>query len=315
VPSRRLGRSLGVDLVPYKTCSYDCVYCQLGATTNRTVERGCFVCINDILQEIAARLAAGPTPNYITLSGSGEPTLQADLGVLIAGIKRISTLPVAMLTNGSLLWRPDVQDELLAADLVIPSLDAGDEVMFQRVNRPHRELHLARIIAGLESFRKRFRGELWLEVFLLGGLTAGPDEVSKLVGLLARINPARIQLNTVARPPTESYARPASSAELSRAAQLLGPRAEVIAERPAAETRAAVAPRADEILALLRRRPCTLADVAAGLGAHRLEVAKHIEHLLRAQTIVMRQHGQRMYYQLAQGQNPPPNGPRATEEE
>ncbi len=301
VPSRRLGRSLGVDLVPYKTCSYDCIYCQLGATTNRTMERGCFVSINDVLQEIATRLAAGPTPNYITLSGSGEPTLQADLGVLIAGIKRISTLPVAVLTNGSLLWRPDVQDELLAADLVIPSLDAGDEVMFQRVNRPHRELHLARIIAGLESFRKRFRGELWLEVFLLGGLTAGEDEVGKLVGPLGRIKPDRIQLNTVARPPTQSYARPASSAELSRAAQLLGPRAEVIAARPAAETRAARALGADEIIELLRRRPCTLADLAAGLGAHRLEVAKHIEHLLRAQTIVMRQHGQRMYYQLARG--------------
>jgi wyosine [tRNA(Phe)-imidazoG37] synthetase (radical SAM superfamily) len=297
VPSRRLGHSLGVDLVPYKTCSYDCVYCQLGATTERTLERRPFVSIRTVLDEIRARLSGGPAPDYITLSGSGEPTLQVELGVLIAGIKRIADCPVAVLTNGSLLWREDVQTELLEADLVIPSLDAGDEEMFRRVNRPHPRLRLAQVVEGLAAFRKRFQGQVWLEVFLLSGLTTADGQVEKIRGLLRGIVPDRIQLNTVARPPSEAWAHPASAKELARAARLLGQRAEVIAERSAMETRGDVMPRADEILALIQRRPCTLEDIVAALGAHRLEAAKHIEQLLRKRAVVTRQHGGRVYYQ------------------
>jgi wyosine [tRNA(Phe)-imidazoG37] synthetase (radical SAM superfamily) len=299
VPSRRLGRSLGVDLVPHKTCSYDCIYCQLGATTNRTLERGPFVSVNTVLREVEVRLRAAPAPDYITLSGSGEPTLQTGLGALIGGIKRMTDRPVAVLTNGSLLWRDDVQVELLKADLVIPSLDAGDEEMFRRVNRPHPDLSFKQLVEGLVGFRKCFPGQLWLEVFLLGGLTTVDDQLDKIRLVLSEISPDRIQLNTVARPPCENFARPASVAELTRAAQLLGQRTEVIAERPAADITEAVAPRVDEIVALLERRPCTLDDIAAGLGAHRLEVAKHIEQLLRRQVIVMRQHGRQVYYRPA----------------
>lgn len=314
VPSRRLGRSLGVDLVPHKTCSYDCIYCQLGATTNRTLERGTFVSIDPVLHEVEARLAAAPAPDYITLSGSGEPTLQAGLGTLIAGINGMIDRPVAVLTNGSLLWREDVRSELLGADLVIPSLDAGDEDLFQRVNRPHPDLGFNQVVEGLVAFRKCFRGQMWLEVFLLAGLTAVADQIEKIAGLLTIISPDRIQLNTVARPPCEVYARPASPAELAHAAQLLGPRAEVIAEHPPLEAGGTVASRADEIVALLERRPCTLDDVALGLGAHRLEVAKHIERLLRAQRIVMRQHGQRVYYQSARTDGGPEHAARPPEE-
>jgi wyosine [tRNA(Phe)-imidazoG37] synthetase (radical SAM superfamily) len=171
--------------------------------------------------------------------------------------------------------------------------------MFHRVNRPHFDLGFERVVEGLVAFRKCFPGQIWLEVFLLAGLTTVEDHVEKIGELLGRIAPDRIQLNTVARPPCEACARPASSSELARAAQLFGARAEVIAERPAARAGRTVASRADEILALLQRRPCTLDEVAAGLGAHRLEVAKHIEHLLRAQAVVMRQHGRRVYYQWA----------------
>ncbi len=299
VPSRRLGRSLGVDLVPLKTCSYDCTYCQLGATTNRTLERVAFVSIPDILREVEAKLASAAAPDYITLSGSGEPTLQVKLGTLIAGIKRITDRPVAVLTNGSLLWRADVQAELRDADLVIPSLDAGDEQMFQCVNRPHPDLRLAQVVDGLAAFRKCFDGHMWLEVFALAGLTTTDEQITKIKTLLERIRPERIQVNTVARPPSEPSAQPATAAELAHIAQLLGPQTEVIAERPAAEVKDAVAARADEVLALLQRRPCTLEDVAAGLGAHRLEVAKHLEKLLRSSVIVTRQHGQHVYYQPA----------------
>lgn len=299
VPSRRLGRSLGVDLVPHKTCSYDCIYCQLGATTNKTLQRGPYVSISAILREVEEKLAAAVAPDYITLSGSGEPTLQVGLGSLIRGIKRITDRPVAVLTNGSLLWREDLQSELLEADLVIPSMDAGDEEMFQRVNRPHPQLRFEQVVEGLISFSQHFPGQIWLEVFLLAGMTTGNDQIAKIKALVDDIALERIQLNTVARPPSEPFARPASVEELSRAAQLLGERAEVILERPASEMKEAAVPHTDEIIALLQRRPCTLDDLASGLGAHRLEIAKRVEQLLRVQAIVMQQHGQRVYYRPA----------------
>jgi wyosine [tRNA(Phe)-imidazoG37] synthetase (radical SAM superfamily) len=296
VPSRRLGRSLGVDLVPHKTCSYDCVYCQLGATSNKTLERGPYVSISAVLREIEARLAAIARPDYVTLSGSGEPTLQTGLGVLIRGIKRISDCPVAVLTNGSLLWRADVQSELRHADLVIPSLDAGDEAMFRRVNRPVPGLRFERVVEGLIAFRRNFPGRIWLEVFLLAGMTTADEQIAQIGTLAAVIAPDRIQLNTVVRPPSEAFARPASAEELSRAVRHLGRRAEVIAERTPANSAETAAARSEEIMALLQRRPCTLDDLAAGLSVHRLEIAKRLEGLLRNQVIVMRQHGQRLYY-------------------
>jgi wyosine [tRNA(Phe)-imidazoG37] synthetase (radical SAM superfamily) len=297
VPSRRLGRSLGIDLVPYKTCTFDCLYCQLGATTRLTVERGAFVSPDGVLRELAERLATTTTPDYITLSGSGEPTLQRGLGELIAGIRRLTDRPIAVLTNGSLLWREELRAELREADLVIPSLDAGDEEHFRLVNRPHAEITLARIVEGLARFREEFGGQLWLEVFLLAGLTTDVQQVRMIGALADRIAPDRIQLNTVARPPTDPRARAASTAELAQAAALLGPRATVIAEcAAAAAPQAAPAQADDEVLGLLQRRPCTLADLALGLGVHRLEVAKRVERLLRAGAIAMRQHHGLIYY-------------------
>ena len=135
VPSRRLGRSLGVDVVPFKTCTYDCIYCQLGRTTCKTVERKAWVPLEDVLDEVKEKLST--RPDYITLSGSGEPTLFSPLGDLIVGIKSMTGIPVALLTNGSLLWQADVREAIRDVDLLIPSLDAGDEAMFRRVNRPH----------------------------------------------------------------------------------------------------------------------------------------------------------------------------------
>ena len=138
VSSRRLGRSLGVDLVPFKTCTYDCIYCQLGHTNDQTTRRAGYVDQDWVLAELKMKLGHAPLPNYISLAGSGEPTLHAGIGELIVGIKRLTRVPVAVLTNGSLLWDPDVRKALMEADLVMPSLDAGDETTFQQVNRPHR---------------------------------------------------------------------------------------------------------------------------------------------------------------------------------
>lgn len=312
--SRRLGRSLGVDLVPYKTCSYDCIYCQLGQTTNKTVERQRFISIPDVLREIEARLDVAPTPDYVTLSGSGEPTLHAGLDELITGIKRITRLPVALLTNGSLLWREDLQQELLGLDLIVPSLDAGDDAMFQCVNRPHAQLSFAQLIVGLAEFRRRFHGQFWLEVFLLQGLTTAAEQIAKIGGLAARCAPDRIQLNTVTRPPCEACALPATAGQLAHGAKLLGMRAEVIADRVSRDRADALLPQDNDILALLRRRPCTLEEVAAGLGVHRLELAKQLERLLHARAVATHLHGQRIFFRVAGGAMGGADGGRGPED-
>jgi len=190
VPSRRLGRSLGLDLVPLKTCSYDCIYCQLGRTTFKTVERRHWLRWEVVLEEVKRSLDA--RPDYITFSGSGEPTLHAGLGDLIDRIKSITSISVAVLTNGSLLWRPDVRRDLLMADLVIPSLDAGDDICFQCINRPHESLAFEQVVEGLVAFREEFSGQYWLEVLAVAPWTSGLAQMEKIATLARRIRPVRV---------------------------------------------------------------------------------------------------------------------------
>ncbi len=206
VPSRRLGRSLGIDLVPYKACSYDCVYCQLGRTTCHTSRRRSYVDPAEVLTELKGRLSRGPAPDYISLAGSGEPTLCRGLEELISGIKALTRIPVAVITNGSLLSRLPVAEALLSADLVVPSLDAGDEKTFRLINRPCRGIGFGEMARGLVEFGQSFRGRLDLEVFLVAGLNDSADQVKRIARLAERIAPRRVQLNTVARPPAESWA-------------------------------------------------------------------------------------------------------------
>ena len=287
VPSRRLGRSLGVDLVPFKTCTYDCVYCQLGRTTNKTIERKNYIAIDEILAELEQKLAAKDTPDYITLSGSGEPTLNTGVGDLIGSIKDLTDIPVAVLTNGSLLWMHEVQDALMAADLVLPSLDAGDEQLFRYVNRPHGSISFDRMADGIAAFTKRFKGEIRLEVLLLDGVTGIPAEVEKIASTIRRIGPARVQLNTVFRPPAEEYAVPVDADQLERFLRFFPKPIEIVSENKPGRYQPARAPTITnaDILALLRRRPCTVHDVAAGLRVNANEAAKRL-HALSQQGVV-----------------------------
>ena len=281
VPSRRLGRSLGVDLVPLKTCTYDCIYCQLGRTTNKTIKRAEHIPIEAMLAEVEGKLKGTPAPDYVSLVGSGEPTLHARIGELIAGIKRLTSIPVAVLTNGSLLWVPEVQDALMEADLVLPSLDAGDAALFGHVNRPHPAITFEAMVEGLRTFRERFTKPVWLEVFLLAGVTGIPAEVEKIAGLARLVRPARVQLNTVSRPPCEDFAYPVPADRLAAYAALFHPRARVITEGHLARPRYGRAGEVSngELLALLRRRPCTAQGVADGLGMHVAEVTKRLHAL------------------------------------
>ena len=299
VPSRRLGRSLGIDLVPFKTCSYDCIYCQLGRTTNKTIERKEYVPLGEVLFELESQLETCPRPDYITLSGSGEPTLYSGLAGLIRGIRQRTDCPIAVLTNGSLLWDPDVQESLLGADLVIPSLDAGDDAAFEWINRPHPSVSFERMVAGLEEFRRRFSKPIWLEVFLLKALNASGVQLERIVRLVNRIKPDRVQLNTVTRPASEEFARPASADELRQAAELFESRAEVIAKREAAPDGEYFRARRDDILRLLMRRPCTWRDVADGLAVHPDEVLKYLDELVRERVLVSERGGEQVLYRVA----------------
>ena len=294
VPSRRLDRSLGIDLVPFKTCTYDCIYCQLGRTTLRTVERREWVPLDAVVAELKGALAT--RPDYITLSGSGDPTLYSRLDELIESVHALTDIPVAVLTNGSLLWQPEVRRQLRLADLVIPSLDAGTNSLFQAVNRPHPEITFERLIEGLTLLRKEYGGAYWLETFILEGLTAGLSEARRIADLAADIGTDRVQLNTVTRPPAEDFALGVTRRRMEELAVLFRPPAEIITDFPGGHARPEFEATRDSVLQMIRRRPCTLEDIADGLGLHRNEVLKYVEDLVSAGRIEKVASGGKEYY-------------------
>jgi wyosine [tRNA(Phe)-imidazoG37] synthetase (radical SAM superfamily) len=298
VPSRRLGRSLGVDLVPAKICSYDCVYCQLGRTTRKTLERKPYVSIEEIVNQLERKLEEGVRPDIITLAGSGEPTLNSEIGTVIARIKDFSSIPVAVLTNSSLLWHPEVREGILKADAVLPSLDAYDQKGFEAVNRPHGDISFDKMVKGLLDFRNDYRGEIWLEVFLLEGVNAGTTDAGKFKYWIEKIAPQKIHVNTAVRPTAEADARRASQKELTRFCRVLGEKAEVIAPFSKSEKHDQGADLETDLLNLLARRPCTLEDMASGLNVHRSDLLKQLDPLIRNETIQQVRKGSAIYYRV-----------------
>lgn len=301
VPSRRLGRSLGVDLVPPKTCCYDCIYCEVGPTTHLTVSRRAFMSPRAILEELETYLRKNPVaPEVITLAGSGEPTLNAGLGEIIAGIKAITNLPVALLTNGALFHLPEVRREAARADLVLPSLDTAIEATFRRINRPHPRLSLAQIISGLKEFRREFAGRLWLEVMLLRGINDTEAELAALRREIAGIRPDKVQLNTAVRPVVEGWAKPLSPEEMAQAAAFLGGEVEVEIIAAARSTPETFPRLSDEAcLEMLARRPMTARDLAQALGVAPEEVASRLAKLARRGLVQQEQHYHEAFYRTA----------------
>ena len=279
VPSRRLGLSLGVDIVPLKVCTLNCVYCQLGRTTQKSVERGDFVATDAVLAELKERLAQGLQADFITISGSGEPTLNAKLGELIDGIRAITDIPIAIITNGTLLHRQDVRADCAKADVVLPSLDAGDEQGFQKVNRPHKDISIEKLISGLCKFRQEFAGRLWLEVFLVEGLNTDAEQIAKIKAAIALIRPDKVQLNTVVRPAAEPNVRSVGAEKLHAIAAGLGQNCEVVADFSPGRHRGHLHSTAESVLSMLKRRPCSLDDICSGLGINRDDALKHISYL------------------------------------
>ncbi len=284
VPSRRLGRSLGVDIVPFKVCTLDCVYCQLGSTTNKTIERREYIPIEPVLAELKDRLDNGLQADFITLSGSGEPTLNSRLGELINGIRKITNIPVAILTNGTLFHRPDVRADCAKADVVVPSLDAGDEETFRKINRPHRDISIEKLISGLCAFRKEFAGRIWLEVFFVEGLNTDAEQIAKINALIKRIQPDKVQLNTAVRPTAEPGVKRLDTEKLQAIAAQLGAKCEVVTDfssGPRGKHIEGLESKAEDVLSMLKRRPCSLNDICSGLGLHPNEALKYIGHFQR----------------------------------
>jgi len=293
VPSRRLGASLGIDLVPYKTCSFDCVYCQLGRTTCLTVERRAYIDAADVLSELEDFISKNEAPDYLTLSGSGEPTLNSSFGEVIRGIKNFSQVPIAVLTNTSLLWRKEVQTDIVGSDLVVPSLDAGSQLVFELVNRPHSSLTLDRVVDGLRDFSTSFEGDIWLEVMLVSGMNDGEDELELISDAISEIDPQKVQLNTVIRPPSESYARPISEDKIGEISRMLG--AEIIADYKS-RRRGVSRDLEERLLSLLERRPCTLADISGAMGIHPNEAIKYLEKLIDSGKVRAQDSGSGTFY-------------------
>jgi len=295
VPSRRLGRSLGIDLVPFKTCTYDCIYCQLGRTTRKTAEKKEWIPVEKVLRDIKEKLET--MPDYITFSGSGEPTLYSKIGELILGIKEMTSVPVAVLTNGSMLSDIGVQESLMEADLVIPSLDAGDEDIFKYVNRPHESITFKSMIEGLKNFRSKYSGECWLEIFLLGGVTGITSEVEKIAAITRDIMPDWIQLNTVSRPPAEDFAYPVLQSKMMEFAKIFGENCEVISEDNDIFKETHYRVTLDNVLGMLERRPCTIKDISTGLGLHENEVVKYVQKLLTNGKLKCVKRKEHVYYE------------------
>ena len=296
VPSRRLGFSLGVDLVPFKTCTLDCVYCQLGRTTRKTVLRRPYIQAERILADLKDALSHGQQVDYITLSGSGEPTLHSQIGWIIDEIKKIADISVAVLTNGTLFSMKRLRKELSRADLVIPSLDATSQDIFERINRPHPSLEIDKIIAGLKAFRDEFEGQIWLEIMLVKGINDGAESIHALREVISALGCDKVQLNTVIRPPSEDYVRSLNLEGMLKAKELLGPRCEIVPRFSRQSQKAYREDIEQRILDLVARRPVGIRDISSTLGMHENEVIKYMETLTEAGQVKAERFNGQLYY-------------------
>lgn len=295
VPSRRLGLSLGIDLIPRKTCSYNCIYCQVGKTTNRIMEPLSFVSVSDIVEELKGVLSKTP-PDVITLAGSGEPTLNTDIGTIISEIKKITSIPLTLLTNGSLLWKSEIREKVAGVDILIPTLSSAFEETYKKIHRPHAGLKLDDIIRGLKDMRREYSGKYFLEVVLLKGLNDTEKEISSLKKIIKEIQPDKVQLNTVVRPPSEPGAISLSKEKLEEIKNTLGGNTEIIAAAPLKSRGNTIDSKVDQIVEMIKRRPVTADDISNSLNLNKIEIEGFLKELMIKGHIQEQRHGQNLFY-------------------
>ena len=300
VPSRRFGLSLGVDLMPRKTCTLDCIFCEVGPTTQRTLIRKEYVPTEEVLRELADWFALNLKADFITVTGSGEPTLHTRFGEVLAAIRAQGRgrphagVRSALLTNSTLLHLPEVRASAALADVVKVSLSAWDQASFAAITRPVNGVEFGRLVDGLRKFRQDFSGELWMEVFIVPGLNALRNQVEAIAALARTIRPDRVQLNTAVRPTAQQNVPSLAEAQLRSLAGCFTPAAEVIARFapggvPMRQARSG-SRHADKsaVLAMLQRRPCTAEDVAQAFALSREETETMLrelvgQHIVRAE--------------------------------
>jgi len=301
VPSRRLGRSLGLDLTPFKTCTQDCVFCQLGRTITRTIARGEYVSTVELQDELKQWLKRDGKADHITLSGSGEPTLHSRFGEVLGFIRKNTSIESVLLTNGSLFHLPEVRSAASQAHIVKVSLSAWDRTSFGWINRPSPEIDFKKMIEGQRTFRDEFKGELWIEVFLVAGINSIPSDVEKIAAIAELLRPDRIHLNTAVRPPAEDFVAPLPKERLAALRGLFRPSAEVISERDfhhGFEIQA----NQEKIMAMLQRRPCTAEEIAGVFSIHLNEVCKYLGTLTEEGRIYTERASGDLYYLASIGE-------------
>jgi wyosine [tRNA(Phe)-imidazoG37] synthetase (radical SAM superfamily) len=299
VQSRRLGVSLGIDLVETKRCSLDCVYCECGSTAELSLERAEHIPAHAIIAELNHILSGNPALDYITFGGSGEPTLNTAIGPVVRFIK--SSYPqykCALLANGTLLYLPEVRKDILPFDIVLPNLDAVSHTAFEKLNRPHKNLHNRTIIEGLIAFRREYAGTIWLEVFIVPGINDTPSEIALIRATALRIKPDRLQLNTLDRPGTCDWVKPAPLDRLQAIARDLAPLPVEIISRQSADPALwkAMEVTADSIRSFIARRPSTIEEIAALTGITINETALVLDSLLDTGSITSHTVGNRTFY-------------------
>ena len=282
VPSQRLGQSLGIDPIPLKTCNWNCVYCQLGRTVPLTNERKEYVPSEEILAQVKDALASHRSDeiDWVTFVGSGEPTLHSRLGELIQGVKSITDKPVAVITNGALLYRSEVRQELIPADAVLPSLDAGNQQLYRKLNRPWPELTFERHLEGLSAFRQEYKGKLWVEVMLIKGLNDTEETLHEIASVIATIKPDLVHLGLPTRPPAETWVQPTDDIGLVRALSILGDVAEVVHPAQGSFDLSGYENVVDAVIGIITRHPIRHDELVQLLGQWSSEqVSETLENL------------------------------------
>jgi len=286
VRSRRLGRSLGIEMVPRKICSMNCIYCEVGKTTNLTIERKDYYPWELIEKSIFQAKELEDNFDVLTFTGSGEPSLNVHFEKAILLAKKIIKKPIAVLTNATLLHIPSVRSALAEVDIVLPSLDAGTSETFKKINHPHPEIELKTIIENLKALREEMKGEMWLEILLVEGINDSEEELKALKSAINYINPHKVQLNTVVRPPAFEGTKPVSFEKLKKIAQFLGDKAEIIVSKErldkAKETFKDLEKEKikKEILNYIKRRPSTLEELSLALKIEKEKIKNVLEEFI-----------------------------------
>lgn len=301
VPSRRLGMSLGIDLIPKKVCSLNCVYCEVGKTTKLTVDRMEYVKYDYVIAELKQFMSNNPKIDYITFSGSGEPTLNSRIGDVLSFVKRnYPSVKTAVLTNGTLFFNKALRTELLQADVILPSLDAASQLVFEKIDRPNSYLKIESYIQGLIDLRKEYTGKIWLEIFVLNNYNDSIKELDLLKDAVLKINPDLVQLNTLDRPGTVEGLLPLSRIQLQKIIDYWAlPNVEIIASVKGRTTVESYSENIEEtILDTISRRPCTLDDLHNILGIHVNEINKYLGTMEAEGKIITKNLERGVFYQL-----------------